>query len=663
MKLETLTRWLLRAVLFLLPIFFLPITGDFFDFNKLSILVVGISLTFVLWSASQLRGGVLNLRSTPLDLPFLVFAIVVLTSAVIQAPNKMDAFVFPGLASVVAAGFVLYFLFIQEARSGESREELLGSYLWGAAATALVTLLAVVGAFSFLGKFVALPAWLVQPTFSPAGGVLPAITLFLTVLPYAWSKVRGQGGWFPVLVFLLLVGGAVAAGFHALPGKATTPRLLPLSAGWSIALETLKQQPILGVGPGNFIEAFNRFRPLEFNLTDVWNLRFGASSNWALHIFTVAGLAGLVSFLWILGRAWRVFLRNGGREPYILGSLALVVLLLLLVPGNFLLLTSFFVFLAAAAANRASDIALELSAFGAQHRRTSALPVFTTLLSLLLFLAVVYFGGRVYAAEMSFRRALNAVGRNEGVPAYNNVRAAIRQNPTVDRYRITNSQINLALANSLAQRAQEGQELGEQDRNNISQLIQQSIDEAKAAVALNPRRSFNWTNLAQIYRALMAFAQGADQWAVASYRQAIALEPMNPNLRIELGGIFYALEQYEDAVRVFEVAVQAKPDLANAHFNLAITLREAGRTGQAAQEMAQTLALVNQGTPDYDLVQRELQALQARLTEEATASGQIQRGEGEQPPLQAPEPAPEPVVQPPLELPQQAAPPATESGQ
>ena len=231
---------------------------------------------------------------------------------------------------------------------------------------------------------------------------------------------------------------------------------------------------------------------------------------------------------------------------------------------------------------------------------------------------------------------------------YNYIREAIALNPYVDRYHSSLSQMSFALANSLARQ----EDLTDKDKETIAQLIQQAIGEGKASVTLNITRSINWNNLANIYQAIIPFAQGADQFAIQTYSQAVALDPVNPLPRISLGGVYYSLGRYDEAIRVFELAVIAKPDYANAHYNLAVALREKGEIEKAITQMEIVLSLVQKDSPDYGLAVKELEALETRKpTEEIEATEN----------LTPPQEAEEPVIKPPLELPEEANPPSTES--
>jgi tetratricopeptide (TPR) repeat protein len=205
----------------------------------------------------------------------------------------------------------------------------------------------------------------------------------------------------------------------------------------------------------------------------------------------------------------------------------------------------------------------------------------------------------------------------------------------------------MALATSLASKT----DLTDTDRTTITQLVQAAINEGKATVTLNPGRSGNWEILAQIYRSIMPFAQGADQFTIQTYTQAVALDPTNPNLRIELGGVYYALGNYDSAIDTFKLAVLAKSDLANAHYNLAIAYRDKKDYTDAVTEMNNVLSLVAPGTSDYTLAKSTLDDLQKNIPATPTTGTTSQS-------LTTPA-AVKPAIKPPLTLPEEATPPAS----
>jgi tetratricopeptide (TPR) repeat protein len=261
-------------------------------------------------------------------------------------------------------------------------------------------------------------------------------------------------------------------------------------------------------------------------------------------------------------------------------------------------------------------------------------------------IALAVFGSKAVMAEVTYKKSLDALANNNGVDTYRLMTLATSQNPYVDRYHASLAQVNMAIATSIAGK----KNLTDTDRSDITQLVSQAINEGKATVSLNLGRSQNWQLLAQIYGSIMPFAQGADQFAIQTYTQAIALDPIDPNLRISLGGIYYALGRYADAIDAYKLAILAKSDLANAHYNLAIAYRDNKDYTNAITEMNTVLTLVTPGSSDYTLAQSTLADLQKN---KAAATPAITTGNLTTPQKQTT------VIKPPLTLPQEATPPAT----
>src|SRR5690606_3595909 len=120
------------------------------------------------------------------------------------------------------------------------------------------------------------------------------------------------------------------------------------------------------------------------------------------------------------------------------------------------------------------------------------------------------------------------------------------------------SQINLNLANNFANSIPQGASPSAEQQQTIYQLIQASITNGRAATEISPLNTANWQNLAGIYRSLIGFGQNADQFALLASQQALVLDPNNPVQYINYGGIFYQLEQWDNAIRQFQIAANLK---------------------------------------------------------------------------------------------------------
>ncbi|MEK7182727.1 MAG: hypothetical protein AAB694_01060, partial [Patescibacteria group bacterium] len=268
--------WGLLLLIFLLPLFFLPITTEFFDFQKISLLVGGTIVLALVWALRGVVLGRLSFTTTVFDLPVVALALTLVLAGVLRTPNRMDAFLIPGTATIILVVTLLYFLITQTLvnKPYAIRYMLYTLFLSGL----VVALVSAAASTGLLESVTILPPFMKQKVFSLVGAPLPTMTflgaLFVLVLGSIVRAVRAQqfllSGLFVVLsaVFALSLGSVL---LHAAPGKPAAPKVLPIGAGWAIATEALKHSPF-GVGPGNFIAGFMQYRPVEFNQTDMWNL-------------------------------------------------------------------------------------------------------------------------------------------------------------------------------------------------------------------------------------------------------------------------------------------------------------------------------------------------------------------------------------------------------
>lgn len=654
---------------FLLPLFFLPFTADFYDFNKQALLLAVTSITLLAWIGKFILQKTVRLTLTPLTLPLFLLTAAFTASAILQSPNQVEAFL--GRPSSLIALLLLTLTLNSNLTLTSLRRSVY-------ALTASATILSLVAIYQALG--------LAKFDFTPAGSPL-ALTTFLVPtlaisLYFALTKPSlNRLIWF--LVSGTILAGLVVTVYQILPGKPASPILLPYSVSWAIAINQFKslREGLLGTGPENFIQAFSVSRPTQLNLTSLWNLRFNAASNEPLHLLTTTGLIGLASWIWLILSLIRHRLTSSVASDHqhlsynLLIALGISFLVQLLIPANYLLLTTFYLLLILWSTllkltdhPRTHDVVLKLFAAQVIRPNTSFAQVQQTIhnteilpwiLGVPLTLGILvlwYFGfNHVYAAEMIFKQSLEALRQNRGTDTYNLQIQAIQKNRFLPRYHRAYATTNLALANSLSQTETE---LSTQDRQNITQLVQQAIREAKVAVQLNPKDPANWETLATVYRNLINVAQGADQWAIATAAQAAQSDPSSPRLRLELGGIYYATGRYDEAIRAFQQATELKPDWANAYYNLAAAYKEKGDWRQAVRDLDTVLRLVDPASADYQKVQTELAALQQKLGETPPAGGPAPAQTNLNPP--SPSPTPNPALGN-ITLPESASPGALPS--
>jgi len=615
--LSKLTNYIIYAVLFVTPLSFAPFLADAFDLPRLTLLFALVflaSAAFVLRLLTTSRSAIFR---SIFDLP--IFALMVVTfAAALLSVNKFSA-----LASdpILYLTLTLLFMLLYQVISKEN--------LLVASVKTLLTSGAVLGFWSgvemlyhFFGSNIALPANLAvyfSTNFSPAGSALSQAIFLALLLPIAISllcqtlKKKETIAVTGLLSGLIIVG--LVCGLYTL--FQNRPIVLPLDTGWKIATGTIGQSltsAFVGVGPSHFIDSFTLYKPIEFNNSLLWNLRFVTSSNLLFYLLTTTGIFGLSAFLWLtislLQTAKKRLDTNltSILEKGLIGSLVLALVSFVVLPTPQISLFTFFVVLALFVSNlRLSGNTKYVFDNTEKFNDSGWQKPAIALIILAGLISGGYFLTRLVLADYHFAKSLQAAAANRGTETYNEQIAALQLNPWNENYRVSYSQTNLALANALAAQPN----LTDQQKQTVLALVQQSIREGRNAVSLEPRRAGDWENLSIIYRNLINFAQGADQFAIATQNQAITFDPTNPRLRLDLGGIYFSLKDFQSAGQTFAQAVTLKPDYANAHYNLAQAMKELKLNSQAVQQLQATATLVC-GSPqsaDCKKVNAEIAAL------------------------------------------------------
>ena len=621
---------IIQLFIFLIPLFFLPVTRDFIDYNK-NMLLFGLSMAaLIVYAAKSVKERKLTLHIDQMHYAVLALVASYVVSLIVMSPNKIEALLQPGGVSTIISLAILYFIVPQLTPIKSTRDVLIPLV----ASAALVAVYSIANMFGLLNTL-PLPAILKNPNVTPAGPLLTA-TIFLGIVSAATAKelIMSKKQKISRLVifgaaFLIILAGFVVNAFR-LTQDESRPLFLPTAASWSIAAENIKVplQALFGVGPGNYTNAFTIGRPAGLNNTDIWNIRFSSASNYLLHLFTETGFVGLISFLLLIYFTVRHKNKSLGA---IVSLIALAVF-----SHNVLILAVLFLFLMAMTSRNAVQLSFPdtsnthqhaalAHALGLENQKLpsfSFVPAVTAILLVAIAGAGIYFSSLGYRAEMAMTQGILSAATPNNQQTYDLQRKAIELNPYHSDYRIIFSRTNLALANLISQK----EEPTEEDIQTVTQLVLQSVNNGKLAVQLRPGAA-TWENLGTIYRNLITAADGAADWTVQSYNQAIAFDQTNVVLRLNLGQVYYALKLYEPAARQFEIAVQLHPKFANAWYNLANANRELGNIQVARLAYNQTLALIDPNSPDFQTAQAELDALPEEIAQDQRNLEELQNPE------------------------------------
>ena len=436
--LEKFEKYIIFTSLFLLPLFFMPSFESLFDTPKLMILFIGVFIVLLIKLAKSIMRKGFEFNSSKFDLPVAFFMLAYLISGIFSSTNRVDSFFLPGSASFAILAGIYYYLVNQ--LSKEDKGELVNLILTSGFIMATMQ----IGSFLGITKLIPqLPEVTKVNYFSPFGNILSSIVFLIALIPLLISKIMSKTDLpekiLSVIVGLVLFISISTSIYLVLPGKASTPMILDLNSSWSIAIDSLKANPFLGVGPSNYVQAFTQFKPVVFNSQANWNVKYLQGSSTLLTIFTEIGIIGLLSALLI----FYMVLRKIDYKNYLYTSLVILTLGLIFLPISQAFLTIVFLMLALNSESKDDKIAFFVKRYAL---------IFLLLPVLLIILAIGYFFGRAFYAETIFANAIKQVNAGEGVKAYELANKAIKINYYSDRYHLLSSGINLAFAENIAKK-------------------------------------------------------------------------------------------------------------------------------------------------------------------------------------------------------------------
>lgn len=636
--------WSILFLLSVLPLVFLPITQDFYDTNKWTLLAIVTILTLIVWTIKTIRSSEARVSLSPATYGLAAITLTSLASLFISSPNKVEALVNP-FGPVTFAGLTILSLLYPTLENAAMKRI---SVWFLCMISSIFALISVYQWFGIGKAMFPAASFIADPLWSPAGSTVATITILVFTIPIligrvcAAAKEKNEmalsvGG---VMTILVLAGIGITA-WQLVPRLAGM--LLPIRDGWAIMLEILKnpKQAIFGVGADNFLYAFAIGRPASLNMTPIWSTRFTTNTNLFFHIITIYGLLGGGAFVYFA----KTFLKAPEKSG-VWASCILALISFLVVPPNLSVLVVVTLILLLTVTEK-QQVTIKLRSAVVWPR------IVLSAIMLLVVVAASYVVGKNYAAELLFYQSIRAAQQNNGTLTYNTQIAAMKQNPYISRFHIIFSQTNMALATSLGSTIQQQAQNKTTNQANIThdsqlvaQLVQQAISQAKAAVGLNQNNVLAWENLARTYAQLVGIAQGADNWSITSYAQASQLDPTNPLLHLELGSVYVQMKNYTNAITEFSRAAALKPDYANAFYNLSNAYKLNNDITQAIAALKQTQTLVVAGSDDYKTVTQELKNLETPPSAPVTTK--------EAPPKPSAvltTPAPKPTIVPTLTLP------------
>lgn len=717
-QLNNISFVLLAVIVFLTPLLVLPTFTEFYDTPKTIFLVIALAILIILKAISWITEGKVSFTRTPLDLPLLVFLVVIIASTWFSSLRHISLFGdFPNLhdSAINWIIYVLfYFLLTTTVKKTFQVRGLAAALILSGVVAALVSLSSYFNLFLPFGfaksanftptgsafstdalLLLLIPVLLFAVMFAKRMGMAVAgiavATLFVATISLTGYASIADNGTHPILGSLLVIitfitfvvtayvcwimsrevparirsSRAVLFGIPVLVGlvlivvsnitigskdhplhmlRTNYPQEVQLSAGdsWKVSASSFRDAPYLGTGPSTYPFDFTLYKPADYNLSKFWSLNLNAGYNEFFQTLATLGGLGILALLFLVvvvlrfgWRGVRTQLSNPLTHALAISAIVSVALILIHVSTLVSLLVTFTILGLLMMSQKSTNsqvsdsvigIGIKISSLNDNNLSNKDLLPFIMLCFFVIVVGFVFWNGTDYVlADIHHRIALNVAPTNAG-KAYSELVTSEQLNPMVDAYHSDLATTNFAIANAVVANKSQNQSspsatLTDQDKQNIQTFLTQSINEGKAAVLLSPENAANWELLASIYGQISGVAQNALVFSLDAYNHAIQLDPLNPVLRLKVGGIYYSVKNYDMAIRFFTDAANLKPDYANAYFNLSIALRDKGDLTDATQVAQKTVSLLDPKSNDYKVANTYLSDLKSKLSNaQASAS-------------------------------------------
>lgn len=398
-----------------------------------------------------------------------------------------------------------------------------------------------------------------------------------------------------------------------LPGE-VSPSLIH---SWQISKQVLAAHAMFGSGPGTWIYDYSLYRSPSANVSQFWSNRFDHGISSLLTLIGTVGVLGTLAWLLLMltaivqSAAHLVREKNDDRwQAYltIFSAWATVAFSGFIYNYNVTQQFVFWFLLAMLVALFATGSWKWEANTSAKYGMLWAKFLIVTLAACVLIWCLV----QRLIADGKYSQAVLAYQSGSAVQtSIDDLNQAVALNAWNDTYYRNLSQAYLIRA---------GQVLNSDDKNKsnlASDLIRASIGTAQRATTSTSSNVDNWSNEAAIYQSIESFTRGADDAAIKSYQEALLREPNNPVFYDQIGRIYILkADAYgklltskdpkvvteaqgnvhamlDKAAEQLNQAIQAKPDYAPAHYDLAILYDREGKTKDAITKMEQVLGANN----------------------------------------------------------------------
>ncbi len=652
--LDRLSFLTLFVVIVLLPAFFLPFTKIPIETSKGFLLVVGLLLSLILWTVARLSDGRIIIAKSYSLLAGLGIVLAFLISASFSTAPQVSffgtMFDISSFWFTLAVFLIMFISSILIKREKSAQQVLFGLLISTGIVLLFQTLHIFVPAHLSLGVLASktdniIGSWNALGIFAGFFAIMSIFLMEFFTLSQFKKILLGVGAlvalfvvvcvgslvlWGMLGVFSLLVFAyKISFSFNSNPEKKVFPFMsfammvicllffmsgqfvggfLPAKLGlnnievspsftstMSLTKSVLKKDPVLGLGPNRFGDAWAMYKSQAINSTVFWDTHFDFGSGLIPTLAATTGIVGILSlllfffFIFVTGIQSLFFtFRNSTSQiiPAFFFGTAYLFLASFIYPTGVVIYVLAFVFAGIFIGLFNSSIAAGEAVVSFTDNPRNSFFSLLVLVSLMIaacavgfkyverFASVPYFGKALAANTVDLAEA-NIIKANL---LYSN-----------DLYLRTYSQVYMLKLNSIVSK---GSALTDDDKANLQPNLDKAINGAQLAIGYNKDNYLNYNALGGVFSNVTSLGvTGAYDNAIAAYTQASVLNPFNPGIKLNMAQVSLANKKTKEAKDYATQALTLKPDYEEAMLVLSQIAKVDGDTAGALAYANQALAL------------------------------------------------------------------------
>lgn len=659
----------LFLVVVLLPIFFLPFTNFPVEVTKGLLLVVGLSICVFFWAIARFSDGKISLPKSWCLVSGAGVILVFFLSALFSKASQMSFFglMFDvGSFWFIFAGFLLMFYSSVVFRdSKKARAVLLGIIL----SSAVVLIFQIFrffmpetlslgvlikndrtsnifgswNAFGLFAGFSGLTSLLVIeffPVIKIVKWILRILILISMALiavvnfSFVWillgissliifvykvsitSKGKNEEGrsYFPTFSFIIVIisllflisGQSVREILPKRLGLVSNEVSQSFKSTISVTKLVLAKNPVLGIGPNKFAEAWAMYKPVSVNATMFWNTLFDSGSGLLPTLASTTGYLGILALFsffvfFLIAGVKSVFfsIKNSANWEVV----AFFMLSFYLFVSSFFYSHGLVIFLLALAfagmflglfASSRSNGEILISFLG-DHKK-SFFSILILVLLMIASVATLFKYTERFISVSYFRKALLTASTLPVAESSINKALALYSN---DLYLRTYAQVHLAKLDYLIKKETS---LSDTEKAELQTNFDQAVKGMQLAVTFNPRNYLNFEAFGSLYQAVGSFGtKNVYNKAIEAYKLASALNPLNPGIKLEIANSFFADGNLKEARNYANEALTLKEDYIDALVTLSQIAKSEGSKEEAISyaEKALSFSPLNKDLTQY----------------------------------------------------------------